>query len=435
MLTSLTLFNFSKIKSERIFRISEYNSFNHDFSKSESYNGKNDDKTTIKEEPQCHYIKNANISLPSNEKLKEETFRNEFYTKYDNSFANFCGISEKMFTEIYDKGQYTPVINQMGDIKINIDNIIKYIDEFSDYKRLKIHRSVFNKGKKRKLKEKKVNLAPKKSPNLFKTAQNELDSNSDDIISLEENNLVNKNKSNYTNSSKENENINKMSSSNSISNGDKPHDKTLLNIKRKLKNISIIKKKEDSIKVKIKDEPKELSNILLENNLGGNNQGYIPNNGLILSNDNPFKSSNQQDSSNFNKNNVFNFSSNAIKDLSHSQLKKENPNLPIFTPLNNFDHNNNIGGNINFKLLQSNSLLSPFPLPHGGFHSIFSPNININSPYSINSLFNDNFNFRNSDINDDEEAQNNNKNNNINAAFNQNDKGKMKDNNEKNENK
>ena len=74
-------------------------------------------------------------------------------------------------------------------------------------------------------------------------------------------------------------------------------------------------------------------------------------------------------------------------------------------------------------------------MPHGGFHSIFSPNISINSPYNINSLFNDTFNFRNSDINEDEEAQNNNNNNNINEAFNPNNKDKMIDNDEKKENK
>ena len=259
MLTSLTLFNFSKIKSEHVFRISEYNSFNYEFSKSEPYNGTNDDIAAIKEDPSSHYIKKVNISLPSNEKLKEEAFRNEFFTKYDNSFASFCGINERMFTEIYAKGQYTPIINQMGDIKINIDNIIKNLDEFSDYKRLKIHRSVFNRNKKRKLKEKKVNLAPKKSPNLFKTAQKKSNFSDDDIISLEENNLDNKSKSNETNSSEKNENKNKTSPSNSITNsnnesngknndiGNKPRDKTLLNIKRKLKNISINKKKEDLI--------------------------------------------------------------------------------------------------------------------------------------------------------------------------------------------
>ena len=443
MLTSLTLFNFSKIKSDYVFRISEYNSFYYDFSKSESYNDKSYDITIIKKDPSSHYIKKVNISIPSYEKLKEETFRNEFFTKYDNSFASFCGISEKMFTEIYDKGRYTPVINQMGDIKINIENIIKNLDEFSENKRLIIHRSVFNRNKKRKLKDKKVKLATKKTPNLFKTAKNESDSSIDDIISLEENNLDIKNKSNDEYSFKRNENKSKTRSSNSKSNShndsdsrdndiaNKPHDKTLLNIKRKLKNISIIRQKEEPIKVKIINEPKVQSNIAPENNLNGNIQGYIPNNALILSNDNPFKSSNRQESSNSNKNNVFNFSLKAIKDLSNGSVKKDNPNFPLFTPLNNFDSNNDIGGSINFKLFQSNSILSPFPLPHGGFHSIFSPNISVNSPYNMNNLFNDAFIFRNSDINEDEDAQNNNNNNNISEAMNPNDKDKMKDNSEK----
>ena len=180
---------------------------------------------------------------------------------------------------------------------------------------------------------------------------------------MEENNLDDQSKSSLTKSSRKNKNKNEMGSPKSINNsnneissreGDienKPRDKTLLNIKRKLKNISIIGKKEDAIKFKIKNESKEKTNVLSEKGLNEKNQSYVPNNNLLLSNDNPFKSSNQQESSNLNKNNIFNFSSNTIKDLTMRSLKKENQNYPLFTPMNFFEQNDNIGGNINFKLL------------------------------------------------------------------------------------
>jgi len=434
MLTSLTLFDFSKIKSEYVFQLSEYNSFNYEFSESDSYNAKNDDNNSQTEDPAKYYIKKVNMTIPSNEKLKEESFRDEFFTNYNTSFANFCGLNEKMFKEIYDKNQYIPSVNKMGDITMNIDNIIKNLDEFSEHKRLKIHRSVIKKDKKINIKEKNDKFIPKLSLNIFQESKGKSNINSDNCISLEENNLDDQSKSSLTKSSRKNKNKNEMGSPKSINNsnneisskeGDienKPRDKTLLNIKRKLKNISIIGKKEDAIKFKIKNESKEKTNVLSEKELNENNQSYVPNNNLILSNDIPFKSSNQQESSNLNKNNIFNFSSNTIKDLTMRSLKKEK----LFTPMNFFEQNDNIGGNINFKLLQNNSFLSPFSFHQAGFHSILSPNFSVNSPYNVNIFFNDSFNFKNSDVNNDEEALNNNKTNNNDEAVNPNDKDKMK---------
>ena len=294
LIKSITLFHFSKIKSESIFQMAEYNSFNYDFSKTEPYYDRNDDIITVKKDTALHYIKKVNMTLPSNEKLKESTFRNEFLNNYDTSFANFCGISKNMYMEIYDKSQYVPTLNQLGDIKVNIDNIIKNLDNFSEYKRLKIHRNVFKKGKKLKLKEEKDNLSHNKAPSLFQTAKNISSSSNDDAISLEEDELDDKSVSKSKNSSKKNK-MNSINSNDIINsesdnkcNDKKAKDKTLLNIKRKLKNISIIKKNGDTIKDKIKNEPKELLNIQLDNNPNKNIQGYIPNTNLILS---PNKSS------------------------------------------------------------------------------------------------------------------------------------------------
>ena len=140
------------------------------------------------------------------------------------------------------------------------------MDNFSEHKRLKIHRSVFKKDKKLKIKEKKDNLVHHIESSLFQAADNIPNSMNDNVISLEENELDDKNKSKNKNSSKNNKinslklnsNINNNSENNNKSNEKKTQDRTLLNIKRKLKNISIIKKNEDLINTKIKNEPKEL---------------------------------------------------------------------------------------------------------------------------------------------------------------------------------
>ena len=438
LIRSITLFNFSKIKSESIFQMAEYNSFNYDFNKTEPYYDRNNDIINFKKDTIQHYIKKVNVTLPSREKLKESNFREDFFNNYDTSFANFCGIDKNMYIEIYDKSQFIPTIDQLGDIKVNVDNIIKNLDNFSEHKRLKIHRSVFKKDKKLKIKEKKDNLVHHIESSLFQAADNIPNSMNDNVISLEENELDDKNKSKNKNSSKNNkinslklnDNINNNSENNNKSNEKKTQDRTLLNIKRKLKNISIIKKNEDLINTKIKNEPKELLSIQLDSNINGNIQGYAPNNDLILSNNN--KSLHQLDSSNVNKNNIFSFSSKAIQDLSNNSLKKDNPNYPLFTPLNILEPNNILGvgnNNNNFNFLRNNSILSPFSYAHGGFHSILSPNVSINSPFNINSYFHDAFNFTNNYGNDNEESQDNDNNNNIVGANNKNGKDNTRDNN------
>ena len=50
LIRSITLFNFSKIKSESIFQMAEYNSFNYDFNKTEPYYDRNNDIITFKKD-------------------------------------------------------------------------------------------------------------------------------------------------------------------------------------------------------------------------------------------------------------------------------------------------------------------------------------------------------------------------------------------------
>ena len=138
------LFNFSKIKSEHIFRTSDCNSFNYDFSNHELNNTGFKNISFQKKKISKNLIKQIEMNIPSNDKLKEEKFRSDFFIDYENSFANFCGIKEKMFQEIYEKNEYIPTINQMGDIKINISNVIKNINKFSHSKKLRSKMHVKN---------------------------------------------------------------------------------------------------------------------------------------------------------------------------------------------------------------------------------------------------------------------------------------------------
>ena len=71
LIRSITLFNFSKIKSESIFQMAEYNSFNYDFNKTEPYYDRNNDIITFKKDTIQHYIKKVNVTLPSCEYLKK----------------------------------------------------------------------------------------------------------------------------------------------------------------------------------------------------------------------------------------------------------------------------------------------------------------------------------------------------------------------------
>ena len=346
-----------------------------------------------------HYIKNANVSIPSNDRLKKESFLDDFYKNYNNSFANFCGISEKIYKEIYQKTQFIPEINQMGDIIINITKIIKYLDTFSDSKQLKIHRRL-----------KKIHKIPQKDQKKFLNINNNKTNNISNDIPLDEddiegkviNKIILKEKTNLSHSNSNNESdINYKDN--------KQNDDALLNIKRKLKNISISKPNNDLFDTKIKSKIFNLSINSMEdkifnfkndtNDLNKDiNKEIFP-----LSNDFQYKSSqpNQLDfkfGENSNKNNIFNFSVNEIHDLSNNSQKN---NINIFTPLMNKEETNN-----NLILSPDKALFSPYNFSSIKFNSLLSPNLSLNSPYNANGI-NYPFNFRNNEFNDSIEENNN----------------------------
>ena len=399
MINSVCLFNFSKIGSKNIMYINDYNSFSyHFFEYNEIINKKRKIIPKNKNSIQ-HYIKNANVSIPSNDRLKKESFLDDFYKNYNNSFANFCGISEKIYKEIYQKTQFIPEINQMGDIIINITKIIKYLDTFSDSKQLKIHRRL-----------KKIHKIPPKDQKKFLNINNNKTNNISNDIPLDEddiegkviNKIILKEKTNLSHSNSKNES--------DISYKDnKQNDNALLNIKRKLKNISISKPNNDLFDTKIKSKIFNLSINSMEdkifnfkNNTNDLNKD-INKEIFPLSNDFQYKSShpNQLDfkfGENSNKNNIFNFSLNEIHDLSNNSQKN---NINIFTPLMNKEEANN-----NLILSPDKALFSPYNFSSIKFNSLLSPNLSLNSPYNANGI-NYPFNFRNNEFNDSIEENNN----------------------------
>ena len=379
--------------------INDYNSFIYHFVENNEIINKKRKLIPKNKNSIQHYIKNANVSIPSNDRLKKESFLDDFYKNYDNSFANFCGISEKIYKEIYQKTQFIPEINQMGDIIINITKIIKYLDTFSDSKQLKIHRRL-----------KKIHKIPPKDQKKFLNINNNKTNNISNDIPLDEddiegkviNKIILKEKTNLSHSNSNNE-------SDIIYKDNKQNDNALLNIKRKLKNISISKPNNDLFDTKIKSKIFNLSINSMEdkifnfkndtNDLNKDiNKEIFP-----LSNDFQYKSSqpNQLDfkfGENSNKNNIFNFSVNEIHDLSNNSQKN---NINIFTPLMNKEEANN-----NLILSPDKALFSPYNFSSIKFNSLLSPNLSLNSPYNANGI-NYPFNFRNNEFNDSIEENNN----------------------------
>ena len=400
--------------------INDYNSFIYHFVENNEIINKKRKLIPKNKNSIQHYIKNANVNIPSNDRLKKESFLDDFYKNYNNSFANFCGISEKIYKEIYQKTQFIPEINQMGDIIINITKIIKYLDTFSDSKQLKIHRRL-----------KKIHKIPPKDQKKFLNINNNKTNNISNDISLDEddiegkviNKIILKEKTNLSHSNSKNESdINYKDN--------KQNDDALLNIKRKLKNISISKPNNDLFDTKIKSKIFNLSINSIEdkifnfkndtNDLNKDiNKEIFP-----LSNDFQYKSSqpNQLDfkfGENSNKNNIFNFSVNEIHDLSNNSQKN---NINIFTPLMNKEEANN-----NLILSPDKALFSPYNFSSIKFNSLLSPNLSLNSPYNANGI-NYPFNFRNNEFNDSIEENNNTIYNTNEKKDNANDNGSIVDN-------
>ena len=386
--------------------INDYNSFSYHFSENNENINKKKKIIHKRKNSIQHYIKNANVSVPSNDKLKKESFLNDFYNNYDNSFANFCGISEKIYKDIYQNNEFIPEINQMGDIVIKITKIIEYLNSFSDSKKLKIHRRIKKIHKVSSKVKNKENILVKK--NVFQV-NNDKSNDNNNSIPLDEDDIecriINKTVINE----KTNLSHSKSNNESDINDNDNNHnDKTLLNIKRKLKNISITKPTNAPFNIKINSKiidssynPMEDKIFNFQNKINENNNEFNKEI-LPLSNDIQYKSSqsNQLDfkfSENSDKNNIFNFTLNEIGNLSDTSQRN---NMNILTPLMNKNEANNL------ILSPNKSLFSPYNFNSIKLNSLLSPYFSVNSPYNIN-MVNYPFNFRNNESNDSIEENNN----------------------------
>ena len=372
MQVNINLFNFSKINSEHSFKLSDYNYFKYKFGKIESNKRKNKIKFNKNKIISKNYLKRANMTIPSNIRFKDENFRNEFFSNYKDSFANFCGLNEKMFSEIYEKNQLIPEVDQMGDIKVYIDNITKYLNEFSDLKRLKMNRRVRNRIIKRKSKNQCVcnNTALNDFQQIFK-----IEKNKSNDSSIQENSDFEERKelsnSNSFNSSIEDGTFDKEN---------EQKEKKLLNIKRKIKKLFINKSNVNNHKdlfylsntnhINDKTKKEELKELSIQINDNENLFQSEFNNELIFS-------------SIYNKNkdnNFFDFSSTKIPELD----KNVSDN-------NNYDNNEE---NTESKIFSNEPHLSPHDFCLKKFN-LFSQNHSLYTPININNSFNEIFNFNN----------------------------------------
>ena len=396
------LFSFSHLKSRAKLTLSDYNFFNLNFC-CKNNNSKliktknisniiNNRKIRLIEGENNNSLKTLNINVPSSERLLDKKFQEEFLNDYENSFANFCGVNENQFIEIYANNKYLPILDEFGDLKISIKSIIELLKTYSFSLKMKIRRRVVKKYRIHKI---------------FKTFKNKLNLKNKNIC--ETNNIIQNNKifdfedrKNSIINLKENNNNNNIDFE--INSNNQINDK-LLNLKKKLKI---------SIETNNNNTPLKEENYLYKNKLGKNNNKYLINykGEGILSNTipkPPLFNFNKQNNLPTPNNNIFNFSSNTIQNYCNSQnkninqfLNKKRTNTPIF----NNNNSNNITNNFNYNINLYNPIISPnifspcidFLSPSSYYFSpsnISSPNLFSFSPFYNNNMHSDRFTFNN----------------------------------------
>jgi hypothetical protein len=437
---NICLFNFSNLKSISRLSLSDFNSFKYDLS------GKLHNKfeiipnNNVLGRNEGAYIKNITINIPSAEKLSNKDFKNDFMKDFDDSYAHFCGLNAKQYTDAYINNTYIPNLNEIGDLSISINTIFEILKTFSDSKRVKISRKLLKSHRlKRRAKSKILKNLINKSRNIFRVLPKnngkeikqivleKEDSNFDDL--KEKGSLENDNKN-------KNKLINNFENTPSLisieyENQSAPKSKTLLNIKKNLKNISIPGSNDFAIKEQ--NQIRDLSNLSLEQKIKLNSKNLIFNNNNLLINDNFNSNDNKKLTYNASQNiplnscqnsysgnhlshrqlhnsndNVFSFSSNLLQNYeSNSQNKDKNEisDKHLCTPFNNNSSNNNLNLNTppivrpilnigNFSPNLDNNILSPNSYIFSK-SNIPSPLLLNPSPFNNNMIFNDAFTFNN----------------------------------------
>ena len=137
----MRIFSYELIKSKKMFTVLKMNSFNYDFlDEKDDLNSEKDmnepkmkiNNRTISliDEENNSSLKTLNLEVSSSHRLSQMEFQNDFLKEFDNSFARYCGLNKEQYENIYIKSNYIPKIDNFGNIKINIKNIIKVLNEF-----------------------------------------------------------------------------------------------------------------------------------------------------------------------------------------------------------------------------------------------------------------------------------------------------------------
>ena len=389
------LFSYELLKSKKMFTVQKTNSFNYQFleEKDELCDEKdiNEPKTKINnrtisiiDEEKYNSLKTLNIEVSSSQRLSDKEFQNTFLKEFDTSFAKFCGLNKEQYENIYIKSNYIPKIDSFGNIKINIKNIIKVLNELPSEDKM---------NNKKLIKFKKILKGNKKTKKLkfriFKKINKKIKIKIPSILQTPVRTIVNSNNSG-TNSS----NLQKSGLG--------------FNIKNKGKGLSINIPKNKDI----------LFNNIPKLNIGNNKtlQNLIPNKTLTFPMGNVFNKniiSNIPNKPNINpltinsvlsnsrqqaNNDVFNFSSRDIRNYlnisnnywNNASLSPNIPYTPIISPFPISPYPNIFSAHLNNGLIlpdgnnYNNTLLNP--------NSFIFPN---NSPALINININNTFNLNN----------------------------------------
>ena len=447
------LFSYELLKSKKNFMIFSTNSFKYEFEEEKKdfkYNKDNKESKmkinnrtiSIIDEENNSSLKTLNIEVPSSERLSQNEFKNSFLKEYDTSFSNFCGISKSQYENIYIKNKYIPKIDNFGDIKINIKNIIEVLNEFPLVKigkrnilGRKFKKLLYRSNKKYKNRFKfpfKTRLFKKsnKKKNLSKTNSIKTKSNNNSNIKKNNNiklfnNNINNIQNNTSNNTQNNNNINinnttnnnnnniNMNKTNSINNIRKNN--FGLTLKEKAKGLSIFIPKDKN------STPNSNKSILTK----GNNQPFQ--NIKLPKNSFPYQIGNINVNK-INKNyiplpNIQNINPVTVNSILSNSRQHSNTDIFNFSNRDIINYLN--FGNINrSNLLSPNILLTPLisPFPVSPYPSIFSANLNNNinpdganynnnfingnsfifpnnSPALINININNNFNLNNNVVN------------------------------------
>jgi len=250
---NICLFNFSNLKSSYRFSLSEFNSFKYDLSRKKQNKFGSIPNNHFLGNNESSYIKNITIKIPSVEKWSNNEFKNEFIKDFDESYAHFCGLNKKQYVDAFINNTYFPYLNEIGDLNISINNIFEILMTYSDSKHAKINRKLINANRiKRRAKLKISKNFINKSKNIFQILpkNNEKEIKKIDLKN-EDDNFGDLNKKGSLENDNKNKNglINNFENTPSLmsieyenqnkENQNAPRNKTLLNIKKNLKKISI----------------------------------------------------------------------------------------------------------------------------------------------------------------------------------------------------